>query len=191
MEEMVALTLTLLLERGYDNTPMSLLAKTLGLTKPGVYHHFKSKENLLYTVHKHTLKRKLIPILDKAEREADPMERLKIFMLEFTAMMTRDPSPGVLIREARRLSPEHLEEFRKVWRRQFELVRGAIAKLQNEGRCRKDVNPTFAAFAAINLVTWTFEWFDYSRPHAADEVAKTLLAVFMNGIVGSSQQDSK
>jgi hypothetical protein len=45
----------LILERGYDNTPMSVIAKTLGMTKAGIYHHIETKEDLLYAVHRRRL----------------------------------------------------------------------------------------------------------------------------------------
>jgi AcrR family transcriptional regulator len=38
------------LKHGYDNTPMSQLAKELGLSKAGLYHHYPSKEALLFDV---------------------------------------------------------------------------------------------------------------------------------------------
>ena len=50
VDEVVEVALRLFLERGYDNTPMSLLAKKLGLTKAGIYHHFASKEDLFLTM---------------------------------------------------------------------------------------------------------------------------------------------
>ena len=72
VEEVVEVALRLFLERGYDNTPMSLLAKRLGLTKAGIYHHFASKEDLLFLVHQTAMERGLEPVFDAAARETDP-----------------------------------------------------------------------------------------------------------------------
>ena len=54
--------LRLFLEHGFDATPMSLVAKHTGLTKAGVYHHFESKEHLLYLVHKSHIDSLLLPL---------------------------------------------------------------------------------------------------------------------------------
>jgi len=183
IDELVSVALRLFLDRGYDNTPMSLVAKELGLTKAGVYHHLESKEHLLYTVHKHMLERMLIPILDKVEGEVDPLARLESFIAQFAALLTRDPAPGVLIHETRRLSPKHSKEIRKVWRRLLDLVRESILELQRQGRCRADLNPTFAAFALIGMVSWISNWFDYAKPGSANEVVRTIADIFMNGIL--------
>lgn len=183
VEEACGLALKLFLERGYDNTPMSMIAKELGLSKPGVYHHFESKEHLLYVIHKNMITRLLVPIMEKAERVVDPEARLRTFVLEYATLLAHDSSARLLISEARRLSPEHYDEIRRTWRRGLDLVRNAIRELQQQGRCKESLNSTFAAFAAIGMCSWIFYWFDYSRPDSAAEVAATMAEVFMDGIL--------
>ena len=175
--------LALFLKQGYDNTPMSRVARELGLTKAGVYHYFESKEYLLYLTHRNTMQRMLLPVLEQAEREPDAETRLRTFLTEYARLATRDESARLLISEAKRLSPEHFDEIQKVWRRGFELTRDAIAALQAQQRCRAELNPTFAAFAALGMCTWIFYWFDYSRPDAAADVAATMTDVFMRGVL--------
>lgn len=175
--------LKLFLARGYDNTPMSHVARELGMTKAGVYHYFESKEHLLYLIHRNTIQRMLLPVVEQAEREADPESRLRLFLTEYARLATRDASARLLINEARRLSPEHFEEIRKMWRRGFVLTRDAIAALQERGRCKAGLNPTFAAFAALGMCSWIFFWFDYARPKDSTEVAATMAEVFMDGVL--------
>ena len=186
LEEACDAALKLFLERGYDNTPMSRVARELGMTKAGVYHYFESKEHLLYLIHRNTMQRMLLPVVEQAEREPDAETRLRTFLTEYARLATRDASARLLINEAKRLSPEHFEEIRKIWRRGFELTRDAIAALQAQGRCKADLNPTFAAFAALGMCSWVFYWFDYSRPDDSAEVAATMAEVFMSGVLKST-----
>ena len=37
-------------DRGYDATSVSDIARALGMTKAGLYHHFESKEALLFEI---------------------------------------------------------------------------------------------------------------------------------------------
>lgn len=37
-------------DRGFDATSVSDVARALGLTKAGLYHHFESKEALLFEI---------------------------------------------------------------------------------------------------------------------------------------------
>lgn len=181
----------LILERGYDNTPMSVIAKTLGMTKAGIYHHIATKEDLLYAVHRRAIDRMLLPVIERADLVPEPEAKLRLFLFEYAHLMTRDPAARVLINEAHRLSPERFDEIRGVWRRGYHLVRDSIAALQKMGRCRSDINPGHAAFAALGMCSWILYWFDYTRPSSGNEIAATMCNIFMSGIVtkeASAQQ---
>ena len=181
----------LILERGYDNTPMSVIAKTLGMTKAGIYHHIETKEDLLYAVHRRAIDRMLLPVIERADLVPEPEAKLRLFLFEYAHLMTRDPAARVLINEAHRLSPERFDEIRGVWRRGYHLVRDSIAALQKMGRCRSDINPGHAAFAALGMCSWILYWFDYTRPSSGNEIAATMCNIFMSGIVtkeASAQQ---
>jgi len=182
-EKALKVALDLFLERGYDNTPMSLIAKRLRLTKAGVYHHFESKEHLLYVIHRRNIEELLLPVIEKSERAGDAEAQLRTFVLELSKLLTRDASARVLIGEAKRLAPRHFAEIRDTWRRGFELVRGALAELKREKRCRANLNPTYAAFAAIGMCSWISYWYDHSRPASGNEVASTMVEVFLRGVL--------
>lgn len=181
--ETVAIALRLFTERGYDNTPMSVIAEALGLTKAGVYHHFESKEHLLYLVHKHTLERHLVPLIARAEAEPDAERRIRGFMTDYVRLLAHDPSAGMLIGESRRLEPHHLAEIRGIWRRGYRMLRGSIIELKERGLCRDGIDPVYAAFSAIGMTSWIIHWFDGGRAGSADAVAQTMCAVFFSGIL--------
>lgn len=175
--------LELFLEHGYDATPMSLVAKHIGLTKAGVYHHFESKEHLLYFVHKSQLERLLVPLIEEAEKEPDPEERLRKFLGEYARLLTRDPTVRVLVNETKRLSPEHTDQIRDIWRRGLLLVKQAIIELQEQGRCEPDLDPTYTAFGAIGMCSWITAWYDHTRPDSGPKVARTMVDVFLRGVM--------
>jgi AcrR family transcriptional regulator len=191
VEEVVEVALKLFLERGYDNTPMSLLAKRLGLTKAGIYHHFASKEDLLFLVHKTAMERGLKSVFEAAAQESDAERRLRVFLYEHARMLALDPTAMLMIREARRLSPKHLQDIKKTWRRGFDLVRDAIAELQQQRRCRGDVEATFAAFAGIGMASWIAYWFDPTRPESAEVVARTMTDIFIGGLLAEPARQSR
>lgn len=182
LDEAVDVALQLFLEHGYDNTPMSLVARQLNLTKAGVYHYFESKEVLLYTAHKRAMERHFQPIFETAAQEPDPEKRLRRMLFSHARALALEPTAGLLIRESRRLSPEHLKDVKRTWRRLLTAVREAIVELQHEGRCNTGLSPTYAAFAAIGMVSWISFWFDPSRVRTADAVAATMADIFMAGL---------
>lgn len=171
----------LFLERGYDNTPLSLIAKRSGLSKAGLYHYFENKEQLLFSIHQHDIENCLIPILERAEAEPDPEKRIKFFLREYVIIMVNEAT-SLAIREAKRLEPEHYQEILKSWRRILNLLKGTIAELKTQGKVPELLNTTFSAFAAIGMCVWTSYWFDKSRPEATDELVDTITHIFLSGI---------
>src|SRR6185503_11697807 len=62
--------------KGYDNTSMSDVAKAVGLTKAGLYHHIASKERLLFPVLDYGLDLTDARVVEPLKRIEDPVDRL-------------------------------------------------------------------------------------------------------------------
>ena len=178
----------LFLNQGYDNTPMSHIARKLKLSKGGLYHHYSSKETLLFDIINHMNEKNFFPIYEKAMEIADPEERVRYFLRRFAEIMTVDASSLIAVREARRLKPQHLKKVKQSWRMTYGLLKDAISEMQASGKARK-MNSTFAAFAAIGMCSWTFYWFDYSREESWEELSDTFVEIFLKGITEMTRCD--
>lgn len=182
-DEIYSVTVKLFLERGYDNTPLSLIAQELGLSKAGLYHHFESKEQLLFHIHKHSIDTTLMPVIERAESEPDPQIRLERYIREYAEVMVHDPAIRVLIEESKRLAPENQAIIRAYWRRGFEVMRSTIVELQAMGKGKSDLNPTIAAFAAIGMCSSTPYWFHHDGAEGIGEVGSNFAQIFCQGLL--------
>jgi AcrR family transcriptional regulator len=169
-------------EHGYDHTPISFISKALGLSKAALYHYLPSKEYLLYRTHKYFIEKNLIPIVEKAEKISSPMERIPYFSKHFTKSLLSDHSARLLIREAHRLSPEHLSEIKTTWRRVFDLIRNAIRELEGEGKTI-DVNANIATFAFIGMISWVIFWHNEGRRKSADSIGDSFGRLILHGLL--------
>jgi AcrR family transcriptional regulator len=182
-EEIYEKAMELFIARGYEQTPLSLIAKALNIAKSGLYHYFNTKEDLLFFIHERNLNRDLIPTIEAAEKIKDPKERLSYLIREFAkASMARDATQRVLVHEVGKLKPEHRKIINRSWRRLFDLIRNSITELENFNGSGK-INETFAAFALIGMCRWTFYWFDVERKESADELIETYQKIFFMGIL--------
>lgn len=181
-EEIYEKALELFIERGYDNTPVSHIAQALGLSKAGLYHYFESKNHLLFLIHERYLEKNLIPIIETAEKISDAEERLSYMMRSYAKLITKDATARELNHEFRRLEPEHFQKVKRVWGRAFSLARDTIKELEKLGKSKR-LNPTFAAFAAFGMVSWSFYWFDYSRKESTLELMDTFTEIFFRGLL--------
>jgi AcrR family transcriptional regulator len=182
-EEIYEKALALFIEHGYVQTPLSRIAEVLNLTKAGLYHYFKSKEELLFFIHEHSLQKDFIPTLEAAEKISDPQKRITYFLKKYTEKsLTKNAAAKMLIQEANKLKPEHHERIKKVWRRAFDLICNALSELEEAGKVGR-INKTFATFAAIGMCSWTFYWFDYDRKTSGEELSDTYVNIFFEGLL--------
>ena len=184
-EQIYQKALEMFVANGYDQTPLSQIARELKLTKAGLYHYFQSKEELLFFLHQHNMEKDFIPVIEAAEKISDPEKRIGYFLKNYTVRaLTKNAAAKVLIHEINRLKHEHKEIIKKTWRRAYNLIYDAISELERAGKV-KGINKTFATFAAIGMCSWTFYWFDYNRRETGSELSDTYVTVFLNGLLSS------
>ncbi len=66
-------------EKGFENTSMNLIAERANLSKGGLYHHFKSKDDLLFAVNNQIM-RPLVQLMREAESMESPLNGLNLFI---------------------------------------------------------------------------------------------------------------
>jgi AcrR family transcriptional regulator len=174
--------LKIFIEKGYDNTSMSYLAKKSNLSKAGLYHHYSCKKDLLFTIIDYMLEKKFAPILKKTEKISNPKERLTYFVRNYIKLLTENASPQVVIHESKRLRPHQYKKVRLMYKKTYDVVKSAIVEMNASHSGKgKVLNEAFVAFALLGMSNWVFYWFDYSRKESAEELADTFIEIFFKG----------
>jgi AcrR family transcriptional regulator len=94
---------TLFLERGFHGTSIDDIGERAGISGPGVYRHFPSKDAVLSAVTDRLWER-LKPALSAAAETAGPQEALEVLLEAHVAMAIEEPTALVLlVRELRHL----------------------------------------------------------------------------------------
>jgi AcrR family transcriptional regulator len=188
--EIYSKALDLFLKHGYDATSMSMIAETLGMSKANLYYYCSSKENLLYQIHLDFLNSHFIPILDEAEKLADPASRVAFFLRRFALLNTSSRANRTLVHEVPRLDKNHQNEILHIWRRAYEIVRDSIRELQRSGRARR-FRESFLAFMWVGMAFWVVYWFDYGRQTNAEELSEAIAQTFLDSLIPEASSDIK
>src|SRR5690349_25037000 len=64
-------------QQGYDATSMNDIAAALKLSKGGLYHHFQSKDEILFHIMSHAMDITEERVINRARGIADPEDRLR------------------------------------------------------------------------------------------------------------------
>jgi AcrR family transcriptional regulator len=168
--------------RGYDGTSMDTVAKELGITKSAIYHHVKSKEELL-----HLAINRGIGALDSAvEAESQrtgitALERLRLAVRASVLILIEYHHSVTLLLRVRGNSPverEALEARRAIDEKIRVLVKEAIT----EGGLRSDFTPGLVTRLLFGMVNSITEWYRPSYPIDPDTIAEAVTTMAFKGL---------
>ena len=183
-ERVIEEAVKLFYERGFTGTTLDDIAAELGVTKPFIYTHFRSKVELLAALCTPTIELSLEAVAQAARTHGTPAERLYRAVVDFTrVVLSRQANIAIYFREEKNLSPEALAEINTL-RRKFDRV---LSKLLDEGVAAgefeiKDVN--LAALAIGGMISWAYTWHRPEGRLALDELCARMadLTLQMAGV---------
>jgi TetR/AcrR family transcriptional regulator, cholesterol catabolism regulator len=170
-------------DRGYDATSVSDVARALGLTKAGLYHHFESKEALLFEIMMFGLDKVRDEVIVPVRAIRDPEERLRQLIVRHARITTRGQGAVAhLGDEIRALPPPARRQVEHRMRVYFDLVRDTLSELQASKRLR-GVDPTVATFSLIGMILWLPRWFRQDGRLTQNEIADHVANFALGGLV--------
>jgi TetR/AcrR family transcriptional regulator, cholesterol catabolism regulator len=154
LEEAVAL----FYERGFTGTTLDDIAAELGVTKPFIYTHFRSKTDLLAAICQPTIEMSLAAVAEAAAGPGTPTQRLRRAIEDFTrVVLRRQANIAVFFREEKHVSPEALSEINSLRRRFDRVLSNLLAEGVAAGEFEiRDVN--LAALAIGGMISWAYTW---------------------------------
>ena len=167
--------------QGYDATSVAEVIAAAGVAKGGFYHHFASKEALLYEVYGDLITRQLDAmdaILDRGDAAAVTLRDLIADLVESTAASAQQAL--VFWREQHRLSDDRTAEYRRARRRYHDSVIRLVRDAQAAGEFAAIASPetiTLTIFGVINELPLWYRPQGRKRPaQIAGELADFVLA---------------
>jgi AcrR family transcriptional regulator len=180
-------------ERGLKSTTVRDIADSAGILSGSLYHHFKSKEQMVEEVLRDFLDWLFNRYQEIVDTQPNPLERLKgLFMASFEAIEDRHAQVVIYQDEAKRLSslPQfdfvetRNKEQRKMW---LDLLNQGI----EEGYFRPDIDVDLV-YRFIRDTTWvSVRWYQPGGPLTAKEVGQQYLAIVLGGITAATPKESK
>ena len=170
--------------RGFTGTTLDDIAAELGVTKPFIYTHFRSKVELLAALCTPTIEMSLAAVENAAKLPGRPTERLRRAIVDFThVMLSRQANIAIFFREEKNLTTEALAEINAL-RRQFDRVLSQLLAEGNEAGEFHIADVNLAALAIGGMISWAYTWHRPSGRLKLDEMCTCMadLALQMAGV---------
>jgi AcrR family transcriptional regulator len=171
-------------ERGFSGTTLDDIAGKLGVTKPFIYTHFRSKVELLEAICRPTIEMSLAAIADAADQTGTASDRLFSGVVAFTkVVLTRQANIAVYFREEKNMSAAGRNDINAL-RKRFDHV---LSDLLQEGMHSGEfhiADVRVAALAIGGMVSWAYTWYQPGGRLSIDDVGAQMarFAVEMAGI---------
>lgn len=168
-------------EKGYETTSVQDLAEALGLSKAALYHHFRSKEEILLEISLLALKG-LVRAGEEALKVEDPKEALLAFMTAHARYFEENrPFFVAMLQGLESLSPEGRAKTVALRDRHEGNLRAILRRGVEEGAFRP-VDVALAGRAVLSLLNWMIRWFKPGGPKRAEEVAREYFDLIHRGL---------
>ena len=183
-DELLDLAAAMFADRGLRATTVRDIADSAGILSGSLYHHFKSKEQMVEEVLRDFLDWLFGRYQQIVETETDPLRRVEgLFMTSFEAIEHRHAQVVIYQDEAKRLSSlpqfafvdERNREQRTMW---VDVLKQGVA----EGSFRTDLDVDLV-YRFIRDTTWvSVRWYQPGGPLTAEQVGRQYLAIVLGGI---------
>ena len=181
-QEILRTAARLFQQRGYDATSMNDVAAALKLSKGGLYHHFQSKDEILFEIMSHAMEITQERVVNAVSVIADPEERLRALIRRHieVVLSPRDREITVMLHENHPLPPSLRKRINARKKDYVHFLENLIAEVQKARRASGQVTPRAAAFALLGMINWIYQWY---KPEGELQ-AQTLIPQFTDLVFG-------
>lgn len=173
-------------QQGVAGTSLQELADAVGLTRTGIYHYVKNKDEMLEAlVQGFTLETAEDMRSLAAQTDSPAIDRLREAVRRTALKVAQHPRRFRLLLTSETAFPDALaKQYRQARRQTLTGLTDLVDQAIREGSCRP-VEPEIAAFGLLGAANWVAFWYPRDRgpgSKAPEEIAAQLADNAVNGL---------
>ena len=185
-QEILRTAARLFQQQGYDATPMNDVAAALKLSKGGLYHHFQSKDEILFHIMSDAMDITEERVINAARRVEGAEERLRtLIRLHIEVVISEeDREITVMLHENHPLPAGFRRKINARKKDYVHFVENLIADVQRQRNSPARVTPRAAAFALLGMINWVYQWYKPEGSLQAHNLVPQFTELVFGGILG-------
>ena len=186
LEEIIAAAAKVFQTKGYHAATVQDIADAVGILKGSLYHHVKSKEDLLYLIVKEPIGRMYERMSEIAAGDRPAGEKLRrAIHAHLEAFDQHYPHLFVYLHEREEMKRRFREQF-KLSPKQYERCWQQILREGvKSGEFRADLDVPVVSYGLLGMVNWLYKWYDPRGRLGVREVAGQLSALALAGLAAA------
>jgi len=180
----------LFMEQGFAGTTVREIGERAGVGQSSLYHHARSKGQLLRELHAHQAQ-ELIELLEQVvSRDASPTIQLRGVINAFLSVVhTHRPVVTVYLRESHALSEDAREEVNHERHKVDSMVESILRRGLESGEFRPDLDIRLTRLAILGMCNWSYQWYRPDGPQGMEEISEYFADLAVQGVLASRSPD--
>ena len=183
LDDIVSAAAKIFRTKGYHAATVRDIADEVGILKGSLYHHFASKEELLYLVVKEPIAQMYRTISEIAAADATAAEKLRrAISAHLEAFDRHYPHLFVYLRERESVKRRFREmigfspkEYERCWQ---QILREGI----ENGEFRPDLDIQVTSYGMLGMLNWSYKWYDPQGRLSVRKVAEEFTILALAGV---------
>jgi AcrR family transcriptional regulator len=187
LDEIITAAAKVFRTKGYHAASVQDIADEVGILKGSLYHHFDSKEELLYLIVKEPIAGLYQRVGEIVAMEVPAAEKLRrAISAHLEAFDRHHPHLFVYLRETEDLK-RRFRETTKLSPKQYELFWQQILRQgMKSGEFRADLDVKVVSYGLLGMLNWLYKWYDPRGRLGVREVADQFSALALAGLAGAA-----
>jgi TetR/AcrR family transcriptional regulator len=168
-------------KKGFHGTSMIDIAKGVKLTKSGLFHYVKTKEEMLYLCYEDAIVSSEQCMLAAYDLQGSALDKISHYIRSHLGQFDQRGGYYVILSELSVLSDENQVKLRKraksIDNKMIDLVNTGI----KEGSIT-NINTKMVLFAIEGALNWVPKWYSNEGEKNINSVAEDFIAFFVNGL---------
>ena len=167
---------------GFKATSVRKIAADSGLSVPGMFHYFSTKEEILYEIMFNFIEDGYTKVTEIIESDIGPAQKLELLCDYYVQKYTKRQEELVILSfEGKSLTPKHQKQFNKTQQNVVKAIGDFLNELIRQNKV-KPINPTVLTFLFYGMVHWTSTWYDTKGEVSPEKLGEIVREVFLHGI---------
>lgn len=173
----------LFFKRGYDKTSIRDISKALHLSKPGIYHHFTSKQEILFDIIYDFMEKTNRHLVENMDLIRSPEEKLLFIIQSHTRFFVKYPAQTkVVVYEAHSLEGEFSERFKVKQVEYIMIIKEVLQEIMKKSGTKTNLN--VVTFSLLGILNWTIQWYRPEGEVPPETLARQIWGFFLKGLKG-------
>ena len=190
-ETIIRTSLDLFDQKGFHGVTVKEIVQASNTSKGGFYHHFQSKDELLFVIHDTFITYVLKEAQAANVTHSSPIPKVQAIIQSFVQVFDLyKPHISVFYQESLYLKPEYEEKI-KGKRDEFKrMIFNVIHEGQELGCFRKELPLEITGMAILGMVNWIYKWYRRDGTYTIDQIAEVFTDLVLHFLL-PGKQDSE